>query len=344
MTAAPAEPLYPLLMEPVLMPRVWGGRRLERLGKRLPPGERIGESWEVADLPAGRSRIANGRFAGRTLHEALRAAPQAILGGSRPGPEGSFPLLVKYLDAEENLSIQVHPSPAYARAHPGAVAKSEAWYVIDAAPEAAVYIGFDPRASAAALESAIRAGDVARHLVRVPARAGSCHDVPAGTPHAIGAGVLIAEVQTPSDTTFRIDDWGRRGRELHVAEALECLFPRTPEDRRQLAHPAPSARAGHPVETAGLRTTPLLSGDHFTIERVDAVRDREWSIVPNGVPLVLMVLGGGGCLVGGGCAIDLAGGATIVIPALLDDARAHLAAGSSLLRVAPPPVTHGLVA
>jgi mannose-6-phosphate isomerase len=344
MTAVLAEPLYPFLMEPVLMPRIWGGRRLERLGKRLPPGERIGESWEVADLPAGRSCIANGRLAGRTLHEALLAAPRGVLGGAPPDPGGGFPLLVKYLDAEENLSIQVHPTPDYARAHPGAVAKSEAWYVIDAAPGAALYIGFERGASAATLEAAIRAGDVARHLVRVPATAGSCHDVPAGTPHAIGAGVLIAEIQTPSDTTFRIDDWGRRGRALHVEEALECLFPAAAAGRRELAQPAPSVRAGHPVEAAGLRTAPLLSGDHFTIERVDAVRDREWSIVPNGVPLVLMFLEGGGCLVGGGCAIDLAPGATIVIPALLDDARAHLAAGSSLLRVAPPPVTHGLVA
>jgi hypothetical protein len=130
------------VFEPILLEKVWGGRRLERYGKKLPPGKLIGESWEVADLPAtsesgagggpARSVIANGALAGRTLHDALELWGEGLLGPKPPWPGGAYPLLVKFLDARENLSVQVHPSPAYAAAHPGAHLKTECWYVLQA--------------------------------------------------------------------------------------------------------------------------------------------------------------------------------------------------------------------
>jgi mannose-6-phosphate isomerase len=126
---------YPLTFHPLLKPRVWGGRRLARLGKTLPDGEAgIGESWELADLPpaieGGQSLIANGSLAGLSLRQAIGDHENAIMGSAVLTPEGGFPLLIKYLDAQENLSVQVHPTPEYAAAHPGAFVKSEAWVVV----------------------------------------------------------------------------------------------------------------------------------------------------------------------------------------------------------------------
>ncbi len=228
---------YPLVFEPILLEKVWGGRRLERFGKRLPVGKDIGESWELADLAAtsasgaggaaARSTIANGPLAGRTLHDAMDLWRRELLGDSRPAQTGGFPLLIKFLDAKENLSVQVHPSPAYAAANEGAHVKTECWYVlaadaVDGRP-AVIYKGVKPGVTRDAFEEHIRDGSVVGDLVAVPAIVGECHNLPSGTVHALGAGVLVAEVQTPSDTTFRVFDWGRAGRELHVKQALECI-------------------------------------------------------------------------------------------------------------------------
>lgn len=222
---------YPLLFEPVLLPKVWGGDRLAAFCKQVPPGARIGESWEVADLAqtsasgaggnAVRSVIANGPLRGRTLHDAMELWGNGLLGGAQP-IDGGFPLLVKLLDARENLSVQVHPSPAYAATHPGAKLKTECWYILRAEPGSVIYKGVKPGVTREAFAAHIADGSVVSDLVSVPAVVGECHNLPSGTVHALGAGVLVAEVQTPSDTTFRLYDWGRTGRELHVEAALEC--------------------------------------------------------------------------------------------------------------------------
>lgn len=227
---------YPLLCSPVLLEKVWGGDRLARLGKPVRPGARVGESWEVADMAATsasgagggavRTLIANGPLAGKSLREAIAAWGHELLGPVPPasaGGVGEFPLLVKFLDARENLSVQVHPSPAYAAHHPGAHLKTECWYILDALPGSVIYKGVKPGVDRATLARHIADGTVVDDLIAVPAIPGECHNLPSGTLHALGAGVLVAEVQTPSDTTFRVFDWGRAGRELHVAQALECI-------------------------------------------------------------------------------------------------------------------------
>jgi mannose-6-phosphate isomerase len=223
---------YPLLFEPVLLPKVWGGDRLSRFGKRVKQGEKIGESWEVADLAstsasgAGggsvRSVIANGPLKGRTLHDAIALWGEKLVGDAGL-IDGAFPLLIKLLDARENLSVQVHPSPAYAKTHPGAKLKTECWYILDADPGSVIYKGVKPGTTREAFEAHIQGGTAVNDLISVPAVVGECHNLPSGTVHALGAGVLVAEVQTPSDTTFRVFDWGRTGRELHVRESLECI-------------------------------------------------------------------------------------------------------------------------
>lgn len=226
----------PLILTPILKPKVWGGRRLERLGKALPPGEAIGESWELADLgstsasggggDAARSVIASGPLAGKTLHDAMGMWGAGLLGDARATPGGDFPLLVKYLDAREHLSVQVHPSPEYAAAHTGAHLKTESWYIVAAEPGAELFIGFKPGVTRDDLAKAITDGTVPGLMRAVPAVVGACHTLPSGTVHALGAGVLVAEVQTPSDTTYRVYDWtkeyDRPERELHIEPALAC--------------------------------------------------------------------------------------------------------------------------
>lgn len=332
---------YPLLFAPILKERVWGGRHLEALGKKLPAGARIGESWELADLPPsvpeGRSVIANGPLAGRTLHEAIQADRRSVAGAAALTAEGGFPLLVKFLDACENLSVQVHPGEDYAEDHPGTRSKSEAWVVLRAEPGALIYKGLKPHVTREAFAQHVERGTVVEDLCAVAARAGDCHDLPAGTCHALGAGIVVAEIQTPSDTTFRVYDWGRTGRALHVEQALRCIH---------FGGPPSAPRPGVPVEAGGVRSTPLLRCRHFGIERIEAVRAARLPIATSGMPLVWMVLAGGatiGSRAAGG-EVRLMAGTTVLLPAGLTGAAAELERGTELLHVTVRSPLQGLIA
>lgn len=226
---------YPMLFEAMVKEKVWGGRRLGALGKPLPEGAMIGESWEIADLGethkegggggSASSTIANGEMRGLTLRDAVRAMGGNLMGSAGLSGEGGFPLLVKYLDARENLSVQVHPSPAYARAHPGAHLKTESWYIVEAEPGAKIYTGVKVGVDPATFESKARARDasIVEDLVAVEVAKGDFVHLPSGTCHALGAGVLVAEVQVSSDTTFRVFDWGRTDRTVHIEESMACI-------------------------------------------------------------------------------------------------------------------------
>jgi mannose-6-phosphate isomerase len=235
---------YPLTFEPILMPKVWGGRRLRRYAKPMPPVASIGESWEIADLEAtsasgggggaALSVVANGAMTGLTLHDVIERWGTLLLGERLLTSERlkqergmpAFPLLVKYLDAREHLSVQVHPSPEYADTNADAHLKTESWYIVEADEGSVIFKGLREGVTPADLKGAIEAGTVPNLLRAVPAVVGECHTLPSGTVHALGAGVLVAEVQTPSDTTFRLYDWtneyDRPERELHIEQALEC--------------------------------------------------------------------------------------------------------------------------
>jgi len=335
---------YPLILNPILKPRVWGGRRLADLGKALPPDEPIGESWEVADLPDtiddGRSRIANGPLAGQTLGQVLAEHMESILGATAPTPGsgggGGFPLLIKYLDARENLSVQVHPTAAYVRTHPEAHLKSEAWVVVAAEPGAVIYKGLKPHVTPASFAANLEAGTAVDDLIALPAVPGECHYLPAGTCHALGAGILLAEIQTPSDTTFRVYDWGRTGRELHVERALACIT--FGED--------PAHKPDRPVnQVDGLRTMQLLETDDFTIERVEILDDRKVSVVTDNMPMIWMMLHGSGMVTGGGESVSLTPGVTTVLPAALDrTARTSFAGGTEFLQITLPDPTRRMLA
>ncbi|TVP63137.1 MAG: hypothetical protein EA340_14935 [Nitriliruptor sp.] len=224
----------PLHLDPVLVPKTWGGRRLGGVGRRLPPGVSIGESWDVADLapevtpvtdPC--SRVVNGVAAGRCLADVISDDASALLGPVPPS-NGRFPLLVKTLDAREHLSVQVHPTEAYAAVHPEAAAKTESWLVLAAEPGSVLYLGVKPGVERDDVRRAAGTSAIVELLRAVPAQPGSLHHLPAGLIHALGAGVLALEVQTPSDTTYRLYDWseeyGRAARALHLAEGLEVAM------------------------------------------------------------------------------------------------------------------------
>jgi len=274
---------YPLVLTSILKPKVWGGDALAGFGKAV-GGERIGESWELADLEStsagggggdqARTVISNGPVAGWTLHDVMVAWDGAMLGKTAP-IGGGFPLLVKYLDAKESLSIQVHPSAAYAKAHPEAHLKTESWYVLEAQPGAVIYAGLKEGVDEAALREAIGNGTVPNLMRTFPAVPGECWTLESGTVHALGAGVVVAEVQTPSDTTFRVYDWakeyGREGRELHIEQAIECASFGSPPSpvNADLGLSGWSDPMGGPPKM-GARTTRVAETAYYTMDTISA--------------------------------------------------------------------------
>jgi len=221
---------YPLLFRPIYKPKLWGGCRIFDHFNRDPIGsEPIGESWELVDLEEDASSVLNGPAEGRTLTELVKQWGQALLGDVDLF-DGRFPLLIKYLDARENLSVQVHPIEEVARELGGKVrVKHEAWYILDADPAGVIYHGLEPGVSRDGFVEAMRTGRVEGVLRKIRVRPGDCYYLPSGTPHALGAGVLVAEIQTPSDITYRTYDWGRidpttgHARQLHLDQAVRCI-------------------------------------------------------------------------------------------------------------------------
>ena len=219
--------LYPFTFQPIFKERVWGGRNLERLyAKQLPAGKPIGESWEISDRPDDASMITNGPLAGRDLRW-LMGNHAAELLGEACALKGRFPLLIKLLDAQEKLSLQVHP-PAHLAAALGGEPKTELWHIAEAAPSAELFVGLKHGVTHAEFELKLRDGSVADCFHRIPVRAGDTMFLPSGRVHAIGAGLVIFEIQQNSDTTYRVFDWNRLGldgqpRELHVPESLASI-------------------------------------------------------------------------------------------------------------------------
>jgi mannose-6-phosphate isomerase len=275
-----------LLFEPLLKELVWGGRRLGEVLERQLPGQKpIGESWEVVDLPGDQSVVRGGPLAGLSLEElGARHGPDLL--GEAALLDGRFPVLVKFIDATQTLSVQVHPTAeTCARLGAGARPKTEAWYIIECEPASLLYVGLAPGVDRAGFARAIEEGSVAQLLAQVRVKPGDLIFLPAGTIHAIGAGIVLAEVQQSSDTTFRVFDWNRVGldgkpRTLHVSQALESIdFSQQGPPR---ASSPPSGRPG-------------LTCDYFQIEKVELIRENPATIQSEGQgPLVLVSVHGRG--------------------------------------------------
>lgn len=253
--------LPPLVLAPIYRRYLWGGRRFATaLGRDLPPGDDYAESWELVDRGPDQSVVAAGPLAGATLGSLVRDRGRELLG--RRGGLAAFPLLFKFLDARLDLSVQVHPDDVRAaRLSPPDRGKTEAWYVVDAAPGARIWAGTTAGTDVAAFAAALRAGRVADVLHSFAPRPGDCVFIPAGTVHAIGGGLLVAEIQQSSDVTYRLHDWGRVGpdgrpRQLHVEAGLEAVTRCGP------VGPAAAAATTDPAVRR------LVACDHFLLDEV----------------------------------------------------------------------------
>lgn len=261
--------LYPMTFEPVFKDYVWGGRNLARLGRRLPPEGPVAESWEIAAHEDGTARVDNGPYAGRTLTEVHAELGLDLIGRNNAWAQerNKFPLLIKLLDANTPLSVQVHPKDDYARAQEGnELGKTEMWYVLHAEPGAEIILGLAAGTTREELGRAIRESRLEPHLHHVAVRAGDHVCVPAGTLHAILGGLLLVEIQQNSNTTYRVYDWGRVGKDgkprpLHVDRALDVVDLDVVEPRVE--------RAQVVEEERGFRRAVLCRNDYFMAERIE---------------------------------------------------------------------------
>ena len=225
----PADPtmLYPFTFHPILKDRVWGGRHLETLyGKLLPPDQPIGESWEISDRPEGVSVVANGPLAGRDLRWLMENHKDELLGNAS-SQQDRFPLLIKILDAQDVLSVQVHP-PAAVASQMGGEPKTEMWVIAQATPEAVLYAGLKRGTTREEFARRIQDGSVAECIHQIRVKEGDALFLPSGRIHAIGGGNVIFEIQQNSDTTYRVFDWNRAGldgkpRDLHVEQSIASI-------------------------------------------------------------------------------------------------------------------------
>ncbi len=306
--------LYPLTFHPLYYAKVWGGRRLASLLERaLPPDEPIGESWEIADHPHGMSVVADGPLQGLTLHEVIARDPAGVLGRRVAARGGAhFPLLVKLLDAEDKLSVQVHPNDAYAAVHAGDLGKTEMWYVLHAKPGATLIAGLQPGVTPDAFRAALAAGDPAALLYELPVQAGDCLFIPAGRVHAILPGLVILEIQQNSDTTYRLYDWGRVGldgqpRALHVEEAIAVT---------DWTDCAPAAQPLAPLSDGPNCRTPLARCDYFVVDKYDLAGPL--SLAGDGESFTLLnCVAGSADLTWAGGTRTLVRGASVLVPAAL---------------------------
>ena len=219
--------LYPLAFTPLLKRIRWGGRKLHSLlGRQLGPESDYAESWEIADHADGTSRVENGPLAGTPLPEIIQQYPRELFGKHQHLKQ--FPLLIKFLDANDWLSLQVHPNDAQAKTfNPVENGKTEAWVILHAEPGARICSGLQPSVTPDMLQQALGGCDLEDLLHIYEVHAGDCIFVPAGTVHALGPGIVLAEIQQQSNLTFRLHDWGRtdatgKPRPIHVAESLAC--------------------------------------------------------------------------------------------------------------------------
>lgn len=312
--------VYPYKFEPIYKEKIWGGRSLEWLFDRsLPPEQNIGESWELADLPAGASVIANGPATGVTLTELTRRLGNKLLGSAAPLGNGRFPLLLKLLDANDILSLQVHPDCEAVARIEGAVPKTECWYVLQS-NEGFIYKGIRAGVTPAEFRRAVADETVEQLVRRIDVSPRDFHYLPAGIVHALGPGVIVAEVQTPSDTTYRVTDWGR-GREIHVDLSIRCIrFGLTGDD------------------CPGADGEKLLVTDYFTVTK-RTTGDDQPAALPAGRCVALMMLGGQAELhhdKGVERCVNLLAGDTVLVPAAVEKPTIQTAGQCAWLEITLP--------
>ncbi|WP_019119684.1 type I phosphomannose isomerase catalytic subunit [Brevibacillus massiliensis] len=321
---------YPVKFHPIAKERVWGGHRLKpRFGQE--GKQPIGEYWVLSGHPHGTSVVKNGPFAGKSLADLTSEYPGAYLGRS---PQGRFPLLIKFLEATEHLSVQIHPDDRYAQEREGDFGKSEAWYVLDHEPGARITCGHT-LSSEHEYRRALREKRIREYLLFREVRKGDMFFIPARTLHALLAGTVVIEIQQASDVTYRIYDWDRvdsegRGRELHIDQAAEVML-----------YGAEAQQAGDPVSPKLLRRTDcacheqLLACPFFTVERL-LLTNGSSCFLPSagGNPEILIVAEGSGLLWADGEpeGLPLLPGDAVLLPGTISSYRVAAKSSIHLLR------------
>jgi mannose-6-phosphate isomerase len=325
-------PLYPLRFEPIYQYRLWGGRRLSNLLSTPLPGDGpIGEAWVLSDRDDHQSQVANGPLQGQTIGELMEEFRDQLMGQSASRFR-RFPLLLKFLDAHELLSVQVHPSDAHPELIPaGDTAKTEAWVVIEAGNGSRICAGLKPGTTAGELRRSLATGTIADHLVWIAPKAGDAVFIPAGTVHTLGDDVVVFEVQQNSDVTFRLYDWGHvdaktgQPRPLQVDQALASI------DFRE--------SIGGLVTPFVVTTTPvdrerLFDCEHFQLWRLRG--ESPFSVGVAEMTRVLVCIEGSGWIEGGGSAYGVEKGEVWLLPAVVGACEFHPNNAVTLLEIALP--------
>lgn len=306
--------LPPLCFKPILREYLWGGQRLgTELGKPIGDGPHYAESWEVVDHDKDQSVVAHGPLAGQSLRELVTTYNAEIFGRHRPRDQ--FPLLFKFLDCQKTLSVQVHPNDEQgARLDPPDLGKTEAWIVLAANPRSKIYAGLKPGVDRQSLQRELARGNCKACLHQFEPRVGDCLLIEAGTVHALGAGLLIAEIQQASDATFRLFDWNRvdrdgKPRELHIAQALDVIdYTRGPVNPVK-----PKATNNPNIER-------LVECDKFVLDRWDL--SSPYTLPNDDRFHILIVIDGNCALRSSNENFNLTRGETILIPATTRDVKA----------------------
>ena len=305
--------LYPLKFEPILKDKIWGGTKLKSLFNKAAETDKLGESWELSGIENDESVVTNGFLAGNTLPELIEIYMGELIGDSIFDEYGlSFPLLFKLIDANENLSIQVHPDDEVAAERHNSYGKTEMWYVVDAEPGAELIIGFSEDCSRDEYLDALDEGRIEDLLQKVPVKKGDVFFTPAGLVHAIGKGVVVAEIQQSSDITYRIYDYKRvddqgNERELHTEQALDVINFNASKGPKTAYTPLMN------------EVTPLVSCNYFTTNmlRFNKSIARQYAKIDSFVSY--MCLEGNFVIEFGGEKTIVSKGDTILIPASIDE-------------------------
>ena len=326
-------PLYPLRFDPIYQYRLWGGRQLaDVLHTPLPVEGPIGEAWLLSDRQDHQSLVTDGPLKGWGIRQLLEQFPEQVM-GTRAGRFARFPLLLKFIDARDLLSVQVHPSDQQARyLPPGETGKTEAWVVLRAGPESLLYAGLRPGTTADSLRLALRNGTAANTLACLVPKPGDAVLLPAGTVHALGGGVVVFEVQQNSDVTFRLYDWdhvdaktGQR-RALQVDQAIAC----TDFDQGALGPVVPV------VETTTPDRERLIDCEHFCLWRTRG--ESPFTVGAVGVPRLLVCTNGAGHVEHGGATYAVGAGDVVLLPAVIGTCTFQPSGPVDLLEVALPQV------
>lgn len=267
---------------------LWGGKRLkEEYGKKL-PYDPLAETWECSVHPDGKSVVVNGKYAGRTLKDVLDKHPEYL--GSKNEKDREFPILIKFIDACRNLSVQVHPDDEYARMHENQNGKTEMWYVVDAEEGASLIYGFAHSVTADRLQKAIKEGTLMKHLQKIPVKKGDVYYVPAGTVHGLGAGIIVAEIQESSNLTYRVYDYDRidkngKKRPLQFEKAIEVMDMNASPVIRQ------KQRTIHYYP--GCSRELLCRCEYFETERIQMTKGMSFSVLDSSFQVLLCLEGEG---------------------------------------------------